>query len=68
MTDDNIIRLAALQDAGELPASSEDAMALVYAERHAEDFRYVAAWGRWMLYDGTIGAPTARCMHSIAPG
>ena len=35
MADDNIIRLADLQDAGELPASSEDALALAYAERHA---------------------------------
>jgi putative DNA primase/helicase len=52
MADDNIIRLATLQDAGELPASSEDALALAYAERHANDSRYVAAWGRWLLYDG----------------
>ncbi len=52
MTDDNIIRLATVQDAGELPASSEDALALAYAERHANDTRHVAAWSRWMLYDG----------------
>ena len=49
---DNIVKLADLQDARELPASSEDALALTYAERHAEDSRYVSAWGRWMLYDG----------------
>jgi len=50
---DNIIKLATLQDAGELPASSEDALALTYAERHAADSRYVAAWSRWLLFDGT---------------
>jgi putative DNA primase/helicase len=49
---DNIIKLAALQDAGEPPATSEDALALTYAERHADDSRYVAAWGRWLVYDG----------------
>jgi putative DNA primase/helicase len=49
---DNIVRLADLQDAGELPVNSEDALALAYAERHAADSRYVAAWGRWLIYDG----------------
>jgi phage/plasmid-associated DNA primase len=49
---ENIIKLADLQDAGELPATSEDALALAYADRHAEDSRYVAAWGRWLLFDG----------------
>ncbi len=49
---DNIIQLANLQDAGELPPNSEDALALAYAERHANDSRYVAAWSRWLLYDG----------------
>jgi putative DNA primase/helicase len=49
---DNIIKLATLQDAGELPAGTEDALALIYAERHAADSRYVAAWARWLLYDG----------------
>ena len=49
---DNIIKLATLQDAGEPPAASEEALALAYAERHAADSRYVAAWARWLLYDG----------------
>jgi len=49
---DNIFKLADLQDAGELPANSEDALALIYADRHAGDSRYVAAWGRWLIYDG----------------
>ena len=36
MVDDNIIRLARLQDAGELPPTAEDALALAYADRHAQ--------------------------------
>jgi len=51
--DDNIIRLAELQDSGELPPAAEESLALAYAERHAHGSRYVAAFGRWMHYDGT---------------
>jgi hypothetical protein len=49
---DNIVKLANLQDAGELPAGTEDGIALIYAARHVVDSRYVAAWSRWLLYDG----------------
>lgn len=54
MTDtDNIIRLAELQDSGGgLPQSSEDALALMFAERHAGHLRYVAAWAQWLDYGG----------------
>ena len=52
MVDDNIIRLARLQDAGELPPTAEDALALAYADRHAHELRYVAAWSRWLVHDG----------------
>jgi P4 family phage/plasmid primase-like protien len=34
------------------PGVSEDALALLFADRHAAKLRYVAAWGRWMIYDG----------------
>lgn len=50
---DNILRLAALQEEGELPAASEDAIALVFAEQHSRELRYVAAWARWLAHDGT---------------
>ena len=50
---DNIIKLAALQESGELPPVAEDSIALAFAERHAHDLRYVAARGRWLHYDGT---------------
>jgi len=50
---DNIVRLAELQDSGELSPAAEESLALAYAERHEHEQRYVAAWGRWMRYDGT---------------
>ena len=34
------------------PAFSEEALALVFAERHAADRRYVAAWNKWFRFDG----------------
>ena len=49
---DNIIKLATLQENGELPPIAEDSMALAFAERHAHELRYVAARGRWLHYDG----------------
>jgi putative DNA primase/helicase len=50
---DNIVRLAEWQDSGELSPAAEESLALAYAERHAREQRYVAAFGRWMHYDGT---------------
>jgi putative DNA primase/helicase len=50
---DNIVRLAELQDSGELSPAAEESLALAFAERHAHELRYVATWGRWMRYDGT---------------
>src|ERR1017187_8093138 len=35
------------------PAFSDEALALGFAELHAGDLRYVAAWGRWLSWDGT---------------
>jgi len=48
---DNILKLAALQDNGKLPPAAEDAIALDFAERHQDELRYVALWGRWLDYD-----------------
>ena len=50
---DNIHKLVALQDAGDIPPAAEDTIALLFAERHALELRYVAAWGSWLSYDGT---------------
>jgi P4 family phage/plasmid primase-like protien len=32
---------------------TEDALALRFTQRHVEDIRFVAKWGRWRHYDGT---------------
>jgi putative DNA primase/helicase len=50
---DAIARLAALQESGELPPTAEDSIALLFAERHEREVRYVALWGRWLAFDGT---------------
>jgi putative DNA primase/helicase len=34
------------------PAFSEEALALEFARRHGHEARYVAAWNRWLFYDG----------------
>jgi putative DNA primase/helicase len=35
------------------PAFSDEALALRFAERHAGDLRYVAAWNKWLSWSGT---------------
>ena len=37
----------------EAPEFSEDALAARFTQRHGNDLRYVAAWGRWRQWDGT---------------
>jgi putative DNA primase/helicase len=34
------------------PAFSDEALALRFADLHADDLRYVAAWNRWLSWDG----------------
>lgn len=36
------------------PECSDEALALRFTNRHADDLRYVAKWGRWMIYDGSF--------------
>ncbi|MFN4098130.1 MAG: hypothetical protein ACK4GG_15305, partial [Sphingomonas sp.] len=31
---------------------TEDALALAFTRRYHRDWRYVAAWGRWLVWDG----------------
>ncbi|WP_442753854.1 phage/plasmid primase, P4 family [Methylocystis sp. JAN1] len=38
------------------PAFSDDALALRFADRHADELRYVAAWGKWLFWTGTYWA------------
>ncbi len=35
------------------PAFSDDGLALAFTEQHRGELRYVAAWGRWLRWDGT---------------
>jgi putative DNA primase/helicase len=35
------------------PAFSEEALALQFTEEHADKLRHVAAWGKWLIWDGT---------------
>jgi putative DNA primase/helicase len=34
------------------PEFSDEALALTFAERHADKLRFVAKWSEWMLFDG----------------
>jgi putative DNA primase/helicase len=43
------------------PKFSEDYLALQFTERHKNDLRYVAQWGRWMRYQGGRWAEDAIC-------
>ena len=59
MLDDNAIskmikkaQRAALADSRP-PIFSDEALALHFAEMHADDLRYVAAWNKWLSWDGT---------------
>ncbi len=39
-------------DTARPPAFTDEALALRFADRHADDLRYVAAWSRWLIWDG----------------
>ena len=43
---------------------TEDALALDFTARHAEDWRYVAVWGQWLAWTGT---PLASARRRCAP-
>jgi putative DNA primase/helicase len=34
------------------PEFSDEALALEFARRYADDLRYVAVWGQWLIWDG----------------
>jgi putative DNA primase/helicase len=57
LTKDSILKLVELQDGGELPPVAEDSLALYFAERHANDLRFVAMWSRWLSFDTTLWHP-----------
>jgi len=39
-------------DAQRPPEFSDEALALLFAERHANDLRYVEGWRKWLAWDG----------------
>lgn len=39
------------------PTYSDDALALAFAERHADQLRYVAAWNQWLAWTGAVWQP-----------
>ena len=41
-----------IEDEARAPAFTDETLALRFAELHANDLRYVAAWGRWLWWDG----------------
>lgn len=43
---------AVISDDPRPPAFSDEALALRFADQHAHDLRYVAAWGRWLSWRG----------------
>jgi putative DNA primase/helicase len=51
--DARVIQLSKLQNSSRDTRTTEDALALAFAERHAHELRYIAPWSRWMLWDGT---------------
>jgi putative DNA primase/helicase len=49
------------------PLFSEEAMALEFAARHANDLRYVSRWGQWLIWDGSCWhADETRKVFSLA--
>lgn len=56
LTDDTAAGGAASQhDAGSAPVRfSEDELAATFADRHREHWRYVAGWGQWLNWTGTV--------------
>jgi hypothetical protein len=40
------------EDDARPPVFTDEALALRFAARHAHDLRYVAAWSKWLLWDG----------------
>lgn len=46
-------------DINQVPAFSEDWLALAFTKRHAHDLRYCAVWNKWLKWDGARWRPDA---------
>src|SRR5262249_25835045 len=59
-----------------IPTFSEEALALEYAKEHAPHLRYVADWGKWMIWDNSCwkqdntlrALDLAALLHTLSPG
>jgi putative DNA primase/helicase len=49
----HVVQFSAKPSDARPPAFTDEALALRFAEQHANDLRYVAAWGRWLVWDET---------------
>jgi putative DNA primase/helicase len=47
-----VLRLAPQPKDARPPAFTDEALALRFADAHADHLRFVAAWGRWLSFDG----------------
>jgi putative DNA primase/helicase len=45
---------AALDDDAIPPEFSDECLALTFTARHQDRLRYVAAWGKWLIWDGAV--------------
>lgn len=57
MTDLALVPHEPLAEEDALPAFSDEAIALFFAEKYKNELRYVAPWARWLHYDGKKWAP-----------
>jgi phage/plasmid-associated DNA primase len=66
MSKENIVKLvdAAIAD----DPLTEDALALRFSERHAQDLRYIALRAQWFKWDGLRWRPERRCWHLTSLG
>jgi len=48
----NYLSLGDEKVADSAPAFSDEALALQFADRHARDLRFVAAWNKWFVWNG----------------
>src|SRR5262249_20362786 len=50
-----IAAASAGEHAGDGPPFPEEQIALIFAARHKDDLRHVAAWGKWLLWEEERG-------------
>ena len=48
----NQLSAGLIEETNRPPAFSDEALALRFAERHDGDLRYVAAWNKWLVWNG----------------